>query len=1152
MNRTGEIYFGQSLLNLKKRSVKGETVELNGAYFYRISNYDKMPPFFISLVSDSDHWMFISSKGGLSCGRKNPGNALFPYYTDDKIHDSSAITGSKSVFLIHKGEKTYLWEPFSTDLSGIYDLTRNIYKNRAGNKIIFEEVNHSLKLSFQYAWMNSDRYGFIKQSEIKNLDVGLSIGGTVIDGLQNILPYGVNPTLQSNMSTLVDGYKKCELDHETGLGIYTLSSIISDRPEPSEALKATTVWSAGLDNPGYLLSNDQIENFRGGTLPENESSLKGRRGSYFIFCDFDLNSNEKKDWLIIADISQGPSDVPATNNMLRKGSNLTEQIHEDISKGSDKLNRLVGMCDGIQVSSNELTNTRHFSNSLFNIMRGGIFHNDYMVDIPDFIEFTGRWNSRVLKRHLPFLRNLKNPLHYRELSEQGETQNDPDLNRIISEYLPLSFSRRHGDPSRPWNQFSIDVKKDDGSQMLYYQGNWRDIFQNWEALALSFPEFIESFIAKFVNASTVDGYNPYRITRDGIDWEILDPDDPWSNIGYWGDHQIIYLLRFLELSSEYHPQKLRELLKRDDFVYANVPYQIKTYHELLADPKNSITYNEKSEATIAERVEQIGSDGRLLFNSAEEIHRVNLSEKLLVSLLSKMSNFVPGGGIWMNTQRPEWNDANNALVGNGSSMVTLYYLRRFTARLIELYSSTQDCFLLAEEVGDLLGNIHDIFAAKTDLLKGRISDAGRRALVDSLGGAGSEYRNKIYQRGFSEKRQSISSEQLIEFLSLCLKFIDHSIDSNKRTDNLYHSYNLVAFRNKACSVEHLNEMLEGQVAVLESGYLSAREGLRVLDALRASKMYRQDQNSYTLYPNKRLPDFLEKNIIPKDKLGQSAYLLNELKRKNLDIIEEDENGNYHFNGSLRNANELKEKLCERFDISKEEIETICSLYVDCFNHKQFTGRSGTFFKYEGLGSIYWHMVSKLLLAVQELYLQADADNVDSEILSGLAEHYAQIKDGLGLKKTPDLYGAFPTDPYSHTPEFIGVQQPGMTGQVKEDIISRWGELGVFIEDGCIGFNPRLLSRNEFLESEKEWEINKQTIKLNRGELGFSICGTPVIYGLGNSTSVSIELFESEEVISICSHLIDKQFSKQVFMRNGKIKCIRVVLQESEKSVLLHE
>ncbi|MDZ7636469.1 MAG: hypothetical protein U5L72_19415 [Bacteroidales bacterium] len=26
--------------------------------------------------------------------------------------------------------------------------------------------------------------------------------------------------------------------------------------------------------------------------------------------------------------------------------------------------------------------------------------------------------------------------------------------RYCNEYLPLTFSRRHGDPSRPWNQFS--------------------------------------------------------------------------------------------------------------------------------------------------------------------------------------------------------------------------------------------------------------------------------------------------------------------------------------------------------------------------------------------------------------------------------------------------------------------------------------------------------------------------------------------------------------------------------------------------------------------------------------------------------------------------------------------------------------------------
>ena len=58
-------------------------------------------------------------------------------------------------------------------------------------------------------------------------------------------------------------------------------------------------------------------------------------------------------------------------------------------------------------------------------------------------------------------------------------------------------------------------------------------------------------------------------------------------------------------------------------------------------------------------------------------------------------------------------------------------------------------------------------------------------------------------------------------------------------------------------------------------------------------------------------------------------------------------------------------------------------------------------------------------------------------------------EGIGVNKSPELYGAFPTDPYSHTPAGKGAQQPGMTGQVKEDVISRFGELGVEVNNGII-------------------------------------------------------------------------------------------------------
>ena len=88
-----------------------------------------------------------------------------------------------------------------------------------------------------------------------------------------------------------------------------------------------------------------------------------------------------------------------------------------------------------------------------------------------------------------------------------------------------------------------------------------------------------------------------------------------------------------------------------------------------------------------------------------------------------------------------------------------------------------------------------------------------------------------------------------------------------------------------------------------------------------------------------------------------------------------------------------------------------------FNHHAFTGRSGGMFGFEGLGCIYWHMVSKLLLAVQENFFRgAGTGRDDATICQRLGELYYRVREGIGFNKTPAEYGAFPTDPYSHTPE----------------------------------------------------------------------------------------------------------------------------------------
>ena len=173
----------------------------------------------MSIVSDSNHWMFIASNGGLTAGRKNSEYSLFPYYTDDKITESADITGSKSIFQVLKNGNIYLWEPFSKRQIGLYQTKQNLYKNSFGNKVIFEEINEDLGVTFRYQWSSSDKFGFVKKSTLIN-NSSDQIKITFLDGLQNIIPSDVETDLQNSRSNLVDAYKKSELELKSGLGIY--------------------------------------------------------------------------------------------------------------------------------------------------------------------------------------------------------------------------------------------------------------------------------------------------------------------------------------------------------------------------------------------------------------------------------------------------------------------------------------------------------------------------------------------------------------------------------------------------------------------------------------------------------------------------------------------------------------------------------------------------------------------------------------------------------------------------------------------------------------------------------------------------------------------------------------------------------------------
>ena len=1141
---TPDIFWGEAAVRQAGVDVSGAIVEIGGEKFYRVSDYDRMPPFLMSVVSSSDHWMFVSSAGGMTCGRENPDGALLPYDTDDKIHDAAAHTGPMACLLVEKAGRTCLWKPFSNDVV-VYEVRRKLYKSLVGDRLIFEEVNKDLGLVFSFCWSTSDAFGFVKKTSVRNSGKE-KVTVKVLDGIRNILPSGVSRDLQSRLSTLVDAYKKAELHGPTGAGIYSLSSIPSDRAEPNESLKASVAWCSGIRNPEVLLSEKQVEDFCAGLPVRSESVLNGQRGAYFVQTEFTIRPDGEADWYLMADTGCGPSDLPLLLDRIARGISA-DDIEADIEAGTTRLMHLVGSADGFQATSGELESGRHFANTLFNIMRGGIFADQYRIHHCDFLQFVTTWNAPLRDRFSDLLASKADPLSRSSLLEAVDASGDAHMKRLALEYLPLTFSRRHGDPSRPWNKFSIDIRNPDGTEKLHYQGNWRDIFQNWEALAISFPEFIDSFITKFVNASTVDGFNPYRIGNDGFEWEELDPEDSWSNIGYWGDHQVNYLLSLLEFSQRYYPGQMAQLLDQDLFVYSDVPYRLKNYRALLDNPRESIDFDRERAQRVAERVERIGADGKLVTLADGSIYRVNLIEKLLVTVLGKVGSLVPGGGIWMNTQRPEWNDANNALAGYGLSMVTLSYLRRFLQSLEGFVrAAAADSFLVSEEVAQFFHRCQQVLSDAVAGIDETTSDRGRKVFMDRIGACASDYRERVYA-GFTGERSGLEKEELLAFVDTILAHLDHTLGLSRRPDGFFNSYNTIRFCESAYRVGHLPEMLEGQVAVLNSCYLDPQESLDLLDVLKNSKLYCPGRNSYLLYPEKELPSFLEKNIVPKPVVEASDLLRDELASGRRTIVEQDVHGDVHFNSAFSNLADLHSAIGQAGDINSEGEAEWYEIFEQVFDHRGFSGRSSTMYKYEGIGCIYWHMVSKLLLAVSETIDRARDSGAEPGILNRLVGHFDNIREGLGLHKSPAEYGAIPLDPYSHTPRFTGAQQPGMTGQVKEDFITRFRELGVDVRAGVVFFDPHLLRLDEFVRDSERWQFpvddNPQSGTIDGGFLVFSLCGTPVIYRLAGSGSVHVFADDDPpEIIQGAS--LGESWSRSLFRRENRIRRILVNIPES--------
>jgi hypothetical protein len=121
----------------------------------------------------------------------------------------------------------------------------------------------------------------------------------------------------------------------------------------------------------------------------------------------------------------------------------------------------------------------------------------------------------------------------------------------------------------------------------------------------------------------------------------------------------------------------------------------------------------------------------------------------------------------------------------------------------------------------------------------------------------------------------------------------------------------------------------------------------------------------------------------------------------------------------------------------------------------------------------------------------------------------------------------------------------MTGQVKEDIISRFGELGISVQEGKIVFNPGLLRKSEFIMTSDNFEYisiqNRiESISLQADNLAFTFCQVPFVYHISEKNKIIVtntngSSSESEGLT------INEYSSKEIFERTSSIKQVDVYL-----------
>lgn len=757
-----------------------------------INNYDKKKTFSsflpgIAGKKGTPMWCFYVNRGQAigSFGIENKNNAIMEFFPANIMYQNIAANGFRTFIKCN----SYVFEPFSE--SNIIDnVQRNMYIDMNG--LVVEEINNSkgIKITVKYFTIPEEEFAALSRTVIVENISNEAIKLEIIDGLPNIIPYGIDNneyksvgnTLQSwmnieNIDNKIPFYKvrcstvDCAQIVAVNKGNFYMS-FIEDRQLVNPIVDKELIF-------GYNTSLSFPENFAKkniAQLKKEKQSFYNKMSSAFTPASVNLKIGEST---TINTLIGHISDIEVINNNVRR---LSQKSYiEAKRKIAEQL--IIDLTSNINTKTgNEKFDEYVSQNYLDNVLRGGY----------------------------PLILGSK------------------------TKHVYHIYSRKHGDLERDYNFFSL-------SPEMYSQGNgnYRDVNQNRRNDVFFNPKVGNFNIKLFLNLIQLDGYNPLIVkgskfrVKEGCYYKViellslneqcvfnLDCFTPGELVlfvrsnckskginedevldfvmncseqfieaefgeGFWIDHWT-YNMDQINSYLNIFPEKKQWLLFEDvDYVYYQSPAKVKPRaSKIISTSKGDRQYNSVEEIELQDRIKLLRDNfGR------GKVFKTTLYVKLLNLALIKFSSMdIEGIGIEMEAEKPGWNDSLNGLPGLFGSGVGE------TLELIRLLDFMLSCDRGVEvsipvEIYDLLVSVYNCLEDYNNCL----DDNKKFVYWDRVATLREQFREQTYI-GISGKMNNINIKDiniiLEEFKVKIQKGIDRALELGNGLMPTYFRYDI--------------------------------------------------------------------------------------------------------------------------------------------------------------------------------------------------------------------------------------------------------------------------------------------------------------------------------------------------------------------------